>query len=68
MRCALIENTTSNVVNVIIADPSVDPAPEGHTIIGIPDDSPVSIGWVYDGTDFVDPNPPVVEEPVQPTE
>jgi len=59
-RCALVQNSDETVINIIIADPAVDPAPEGCTIIGIPDDSPVSFGWIYDpatGT-FTDPNPP----------
>jgi hypothetical protein len=48
MRCALINQSINIVENVIIADPSVDPAPNGYLIIGLPEDSPVSIGWVYD--------------------
>jgi len=48
MRCALINQSTNIVENIIIADPSVDPAPNGYLIIGLPEDSPVAIGWVYD--------------------
>lgn len=66
MRSALIENLTNTVVNVIVANPAVDAAPEGHILIALPDDSPVSIGWQYDGLQFVDPNPPVVEEVIVP--
>lgn len=62
MRSALIENLTNTVVNVIVADPAVDAAPEDHSLILLPDDSPVSIGWLYNGSQFVDPNPPVIEE------
>ena len=47
MRCALIQNSDNTVINIIVADPAVDPAPKGCTIIGLPDDSPVSIGWTY---------------------
>ena len=47
-NCALVDSATNIVVNIIVADPAVDPAPEGCTIIGIPDDSPVSFGWIYD--------------------
>lgn len=47
-RCALIDNGTNIVVNVIMADPSVDPAPEGHTIISLIDNDDVQIGWSYD--------------------
>jgi len=48
MRCALINQSTNIVENIIIADPSVDPAPDGYLIIGLPEDSPVAIDWVYD--------------------
>lgn len=48
MRCALVNQSTNIVENVIVADPSVDPSPNGYVIIGIPDDSLVCIGWLYD--------------------
>ena len=48
MRCALVNQDTNIVVNLIVADPAVDPAPAGCIIIGITDDSPVEIGWIYD--------------------
>jgi hypothetical protein len=63
MRSALVNEQTNIVENVIIADPSVDPAPNGYVIIGLSDTSPVSIGWIYDpasGT-FTNPNPPPPE-------
>jgi hypothetical protein len=62
-RCAVVQNSDNTVVNVIVADPAVDPAPEGCTIVGLPDDSPVSFGWIYDPAtgQFTDPNPPVSE-------
>lgn len=63
MRAALIDNSTNIVENVIVADPSVDPAPDGHYMIALPDDSQVSIGWLYDGSQFIDPNPPI-DEPI----
>ena len=46
-----------------MADPATDPAPEGCTIVGLPDDSPVSFGWIYDPAtgQFTDPNPPPAE-------
>lgn len=47
MRCAVV-NSSNIVVNVIMADPSVDPAPEGCILIGLPEGSPVSFGWLYD--------------------
>jgi len=62
-RCALVQNSDETVINIIIADPLVDPAPEGCTIVGLPEDSPVSFGWIYnpDTGEFTDPNPPPVE-------
>ena len=63
-KCALVQNSDNTVINLIMADPAVDPAPEGCTLVGLPDDSPVSFGWIYDpatGT-FTDPNPPAPSE------
>lgn len=59
-RCALVQNSDETVVNIIIADPAVDPAPAGCTIIGLPEDSSVYIGWIYDPAtgQFTNPNPP----------
>lgn len=63
MRCAVVQVSDNIVINLIMADPSVDPAPEGTTLVGLPDDSPVSIGWIYDPAtgQFTDPNPPQEE-------
>jgi hypothetical protein len=63
MRCAVVQNSDSTVVNLIMADPSVDPAYEGTILVGLPDDSPVNIGWIYDPAtgQFTDFNPPVEE-------
>jgi hypothetical protein len=64
MRCAVVQNSDNIVVNLIMADPSVDPAPEGTILVGLPDDdSPVSMSWIYDPAtgQFTDPNPPVEE-------
>lgn len=62
-RCALVDDFTNIVMNVIMADPAVDPSPENFTVVGIPDDSLVSYGWVYDPSTqtFTDPNPQPVE-------
>lgn len=59
MRSALIDNQTNIVENIIIADPSVDPTPEGYTMIVIPDGMPVIAGWMYDfqTNTFIDPGP-----------
>lgn len=63
-RCALVQNSDNTVINIIVADPKEDPAPEGCTIVGLPDDSPVSFGWIYDPAtgQFTDPNPPTPSE------
>lgn len=59
MRSALVNQQTYIVDNVIIADPSVDPAPIGYDMIALPPDSPVSIGWIYNPStgEFTNPNP-----------
>lgn len=64
MRCALVNQSTNIVENVIVADPSVDPSPSGYVIIGIPDDSPVCIGWLYDPAteQFTNPTLTPIEE------
>jgi hypothetical protein len=57
----MVNNDTSIVDNMIVADPFTDPAPPGYTLIAVPDDSPVSIGWEYNfatGTFFPPPEPP----------
>jgi len=64
MRCALVNSTTNIVENLIVADPSVDPTPDGYLLVGIPDDSPVAVGWIYNlvTQTFTDPNPLVIKE------
>lgn len=58
MRCALINSETKRVVNIILADPSVDPAPEDHYMINITDMPEVQIGWSHEGGEFVSPPAP----------
>lgn len=60
MRCAIVQSSNNIVVNLIMADPSVDPAPEGTILVGLPDDSPVTFDWIYDPAtgQFTDPNFP----------
>lgn len=48
MRSALITEDTHQVVNIILADPSVDSAPEGHYLVPIDKLPPVEIGDTYD--------------------
>jgi len=46
-KCALVQNSNNIVSNIIMADPSIDLALEGYLLIGLPDNSPVSFGWIY---------------------
>tara|TARA_R110000868_G_scaffold19150_5_gene82792 strand:+ start:4405 stop:4599 length:195 start_codon:yes stop_codon:yes gene_type:complete len=64
MRCAVVNLQTNIVMNVIVADAAVDPAPGGCFLVNT--EGSCNIGWVYDDVmnDFVDPNPPEEEEPV----
>ena len=57
MRCAVINNITQSVENIIIADPILDTVTSDFTLIGLEEDSPVSIGWLWDGSAFTNPNP-----------
>lgn len=59
MRAAVVDLLTNIVINIIVANPAVDPAPEGALLVDVTE-APCDIGWVYDpasGT-FTDPNPP----------
>lgn len=60
-KCALVNASTNIVENVIIADPAVDPAPAGYFLVGLPVDTTVVGGWIYDPATqtFTNPNPPV---------
>lgn len=62
MRAAVVDLLNNIVINIIVANPAVDPAPEGTLLVDVTN-VPCDIGWVYDpatGT-FTDPNPPVTE-------
>lgn len=65
MKCALVNQATNIVDNVVIADPAVDPAPPGQLLIGLPDGSLVAVGWIYNPEtgEFTNPNPPVPPDP-----
>ena len=58
--CAVCQLSDGLVVNVIIADPT-DPAPDNCQLILVPDGTPCGIGWIWNGTEFINPNP-IVEE------
>lgn len=47
MRCAIVDDETGEVKNVIVAGPG-ESAPEGQSIIQIANDSRVSEGWNFD--------------------
>lgn len=59
-NCAFVRNSDNKVINVIVADPTVDVAPEGYAIIALPAESPVTFDWVYDPItqQFSDQNQP----------
>lgn len=59
-RCAVCQLTDGLVVNIIVAVPS-DPAQGGCQLVEIMNGQPCDIGWTWDGTEFVNPNPPVPE-------
>jgi hypothetical protein len=57
MRCAVVDHSTSLVVNVIVADPVLDIVPEGLSLIPVDEEEPLGIGWEWDGQSFVNPQP-----------
>ena len=52
MRCAVV-NEDNVVENIIVAEPD-DLAPVGCVLIAITDRC--DIGWVWNGSEFIDPN------------
>jgi hypothetical protein len=60
MICAYVDKATGLVLNTIVAV-STDPVPEHIILIEIPEGSMASIGWTWDGVQFIDPNPPQPE-------
>lgn len=58
MRAAVVDQTSNIVTNIIVADASVDRAPDGFVLVNLPDDSPVGGGWVFDPNtaSFSDPS------------
>jgi hypothetical protein len=48
MNSAVVQNSNETVINVIVADPAIDPAPDGCTLVALPENSPVTFGWIYD--------------------
>ena len=58
MRAAVVDQTSNLVTNLIVADASVDRAPDGFVLVNLEDDSPVGVGWVFDPitVSFSDPS------------
>jgi len=56
MNAAVVDDQTNIVLNKIVADATIDPAPDGTYLVNIPDGVMCDIGWLWDGTNFVDPN------------
>ena len=60
--CALIDQNTGNVTNMVVADPDVDPAPAGEWLVAVPDGMMVDQRWVWSqGGGFV-PGPELQAE------
>lgn len=66
--CAVV--LEDKVVNLIVAEPT-DTPPDNCTLVLVPDDVFVTIGFTWDGTNFIDlegnpslPNIPLVEPEV----
>ena len=55
-NCAVCQLTDGLVINMIVAEPT-DPPYDGTQLILIPDGVRCDIGWTWDGTTFIDPNP-----------
>lgn len=47
MRCAVVD-MEGNVVNVIVADPVQDMAPDGYTLVALIEGSAVDQDWKFD--------------------
>jgi hypothetical protein len=45
MRCGIVNSETRAIVEIIEADPAVDPAPAGHEIVAL--DDHVTFGWLH---------------------
>lgn len=56
MRCAVID-ANGLIVNIIMAEPT-NQAPAGCSLVGIDEGVFCDIGWIWNGNQFIDPNPP----------
>lgn len=55
-NCAVIDLETNIVINKIVAEP-IDLAPDGTYLILIADGVICDIGWIWNGLEFINPNP-----------
>jgi hypothetical protein len=58
--CAVVRNEDNVVINKIIAEPT-DLPQDGCYLVLIPEGSMCDMGWVWDGSNFVDPNASAAE-------
>jgi len=56
---ALVDAATLVVVNVIVADPAVDPAPPGYLLVRLQPNDDCQIGYIYDPATGTFSPPPV---------
>lgn len=61
MRCAVV-NAQGVVINIIMADPDTDIAPDSCVLYGIPSDVWIDIGMNWDDRVVVVPQDPPPEE------
>ena len=54
--CAVCQNQTGLVINMIVADANVDSPPEGCFLVNVEEGTSVGFAWAWDGTKFVDPS------------
>ena len=68
--CAVVDSA-GLVINIIVADPDVDGIMLDGEYILVPypdvDGNVAAIGYTWDGTHFINPNPPPPPEPLPPT-
>lgn len=58
MTAAVIDLATNIVVNKIVADAATDLAPDGTFLVNVQEGVMCDIGWLWDGQNFIDQNPP----------
>jgi hypothetical protein len=55
MEAAVVDLTTNIVINKIVADAAIDPAPDGTRLVDVPEGVMCEISWLWDGINFVPP-------------